>query len=182
MKLILCFSYHFIVHKWKAHSLHYCNPALAPAAPAGKCRMNETEMTSTYLCIINFNVHSDVYFRKSGLERSESIAKDLEWFREKGIQIPEASTSGLAYAAYLTELAESNAPAFLSHYYNIYFAHTTGGVAIGSKVTPCPDRIQSPLPSLFNYHICDPRPYRYAKMYIIHFVILVVHLLSSIWL
>ncbi|GJN40711.1 hypothetical protein PR202_gn00004 [Eleusine coracana subsp. coracana] len=76
-----------------------------------------------------------VYFRKSGLERSESIAKDLEWFREQGIAIPEPSPSGLAYAAYLTELAESNAPAFLSHYYNIYFAHITGGVAIGSKIS-----------------------------------------------
>ncbi|KAL6878228.1 hypothetical protein ACP4OV_012398 [Aristida adscensionis] len=76
-----------------------------------------------------------VYFRKSGLERSDSIAKDLDWFREQGIAIPEPSTSGSTYATYLTELAESCAPAFLSHYYNIYFAHTTGGVAIGNKIS-----------------------------------------------
>ncbi|KAL6593711.1 hypothetical protein ACP70R_048612 [Stipagrostis hirtigluma subsp. patula] len=76
-----------------------------------------------------------VYFRTSGLERSDSIAKDLEWFREQGIAIPEPSTLGTTYAAYLTELAESNAPAFLSHYYNIYFAHITGGVAIGNKIS-----------------------------------------------
>ncbi|WVZ57201.1 hypothetical protein U9M48_007611 [Paspalum notatum var. saurae] len=75
-----------------------------------------------------------VYFRKSGLERSASISKDLEWFREQGFAIPEPSTSGSTYAAYLTQLAESNAPAFLSHYYNIYFAHLTGGVAIGNKI------------------------------------------------
>lgn len=75
-----------------------------------------------------------VYFRKSGLERSASISKDLEWFRKQGIAIPEPSTSGSTYAAYLTELAESNAPAFLSHYYNIYFAHITGGVTIGNKI------------------------------------------------
>ncbi|CAD6203929.1 unnamed protein product [Miscanthus lutarioriparius] len=75
-----------------------------------------------------------VYFRKTGLERSASISKDLEWFRKQGIAIPEPSTSGLTYAGYLTELAESNAPAFLSHYYNIYFAHITGGVAIGNKI------------------------------------------------
>ncbi|KAL5210609.1 hypothetical protein ABZP36_006232 [Zizania latifolia] len=75
-----------------------------------------------------------VYFRKSGLERSARIAKDLEWFREQGIAIPEPSTSGSTYATYLSELAESNAPAFLSHYYNIYFAHTTGGVAISDKI------------------------------------------------
>ncbi|XP_040377591.1 probable inactive heme oxygenase 2, chloroplastic isoform X2 [Oryza brachyantha] len=74
-----------------------------------------------------------VHFRKSGLERSARIAKDLEWFREQGIAIPEPSTPGSTYATYLTELAESNPPAFLSHYYNIYFAHTTGGVAVGNK-------------------------------------------------
>jgi hypothetical protein len=69
------------------------------------------------------------------LERSACISKDLEWFKEQGIAIPEPSTVGSTYATYLTELAESNAPAFLSHYYNIYFAHITGGVAIGNKVT-----------------------------------------------
>ncbi|KAG8063147.1 hypothetical protein GUJ93_ZPchr0003g17580 [Zizania palustris] len=89
-----------------------------------------------------------VYFRKSGLERSARIAKDLEWFREQGIAIPEPSTSGSTYATYLSELAESNAPAFLSHYYNIYFAHTTGGVAIGDKVTLVPYLSNSPLPRL----------------------------------
>uniref|UniRef100_A0A0E0KEM8 Heme oxygenase 2 n=1 Tax=Oryza punctata TaxID=4537 RepID=A0A0E0KEM8_ORYPU len=76
-----------------------------------------------------------VYFRKSGLERSARIAKDLEWFGEQGIAVPEPSTAGSTYATYLTELAENNAPAFLSHYYNIYFAHTTGGVAIGNKIS-----------------------------------------------
>ncbi|CAN6284466.1 unnamed protein product [Urochloa humidicola] len=75
-----------------------------------------------------------VYFRKSGLERSASISNDLEWFREQGVKIPEPSTLGSTYATYLTELAESNAPAFLSHYYNIYFAHLTGGMAIGKKI------------------------------------------------
>ncbi|KAM3312196.1 hypothetical protein ACQJBY_032276 [Aegilops geniculata] len=74
-----------------------------------------------------------VYFRKSGLECSASIEKDLEWFREQAIEIPEPSTFGSTYAAYLSELAGSSAPAFLSHYYNIYFSHTTGGLAIGKK-------------------------------------------------
>ncbi|XP_047086938.1 probable inactive heme oxygenase 2, chloroplastic [Lolium rigidum] len=75
-----------------------------------------------------------VYFRKGGLERSASIEKDLEWFREQGFEIPEPSTHGSTYASYLSELAGSNAPAFLSHYYNIYFSHTTGGLAIGKKI------------------------------------------------
>jgi hypothetical protein len=133
--------------------MQYCN-LVRP--PVGKYEMNETEMAANYSDIINFNVRSDVYFRKSGLERSESIAKDLEWFREQGVAIPKSSPSGSQYAAYLTELSENNAPAFLSHYYNIYFAHTTGGVAIGSKVTPCLDLIQPPLPSLFNFDASDP--------------------------
>jgi hypothetical protein len=84
--------------------------------------------------LLIYNVHSDVYFRKGGLERSASIEKDLEWFREQGFEIPEPSTHGSTYASYLSELAGSNAPAFLSHYYNIYFSHTTGGLAIGKKV------------------------------------------------
>lgn len=88
------------------------------------------QLLTYHLC----NFHSDVYFRKSGLERSARITKDLEWFGGQGIAVPEPSTAGSTYATYLTELAESNAPAFLSHYYNIYFAHTTGGVAIGNKV------------------------------------------------
>ncbi|KAI4996980.1 probable inactive heme oxygenase 2, chloroplastic [Hordeum vulgare subsp. vulgare] len=74
-----------------------------------------------------------VYFRRSGMERAASIEKDLEWFREQAIEIPEPSTFGSTYAAYLSELAGRSAPAFLSHYYNIYFSHTTGGLAIGKK-------------------------------------------------
>jgi heme oxygenase (biliverdin-producing, ferredoxin) len=85
------------------------------------------------------------------LGHSESIAKDFEWFREQGIPISERSPSGLIYADYLNELSESNAHAFLSHYYNIYFAHITGSMATGSKVTPCLDLTQFPLPSLFNF-------------------------------
>nr|CAB3495702.1 unnamed protein product [Digitaria exilis] len=96
-----------------------------------------------------------VYFRKSGLERSASISKDLEQFREQGIVIPDPSALGSTYATYLTELAESNAPAFLSHYYNIYFAHIAGGVAIGNKVTHCL-HLKLKLPLLFNFNVSYP--------------------------
>ncbi|OAY66045.1 putative inactive heme oxygenase 2, chloroplastic, partial [Ananas comosus] len=75
-----------------------------------------------------------VYFRKSGLERSASISKDLEWFKEQNIAIPEPSSPGITYADYLNELAESSAPSFLCHFYNIYFAHINGGIPIGRKV------------------------------------------------
>lgn len=73
-------------------------------------------------------------FRNTGLERSASLAKDLEWFREQGYFIPEPSAPGLAYASYLEELAKKDPQAFICHFYNVYFAHTAGGRMIGKKV------------------------------------------------
>lgn len=77
---------------------------------------------------------SDVSFKRSRLERTESLMKDLEWFEEQGYDIPEPSPPGRRYSTYLTELAASSKPSFLCHYYNLYFAHATGGVGIGQKV------------------------------------------------
>nr|GMC58689.1 heme oxygenase 1, chloroplastic-like [Ipomoea batatas] len=74
-------------------------------------------------------------FRNTGLERSESLAKDLEWFRQQGYAIPEPSTPGVSYARYLEELAEKDPQAFICHFYNTYFAHTAGGRMIGRKVS-----------------------------------------------
>jgi len=76
----------------------------------------------------------DAEFRNTGLERSASLAKDLEWFREQGYSIPEPSAPGLAYASYLEELAKKDPQAFICHFYNVYFAHTAGGRMIGKKV------------------------------------------------
>lgn len=78
---------------------------------------------------------SYTYFRKTGLERSEGLAKDLEWFSQRNIEIPEPSTPGTSYVKYLEELAEDNAPLFLSHFYNIYFSHIAGGQVISRKVS-----------------------------------------------
>ncbi|KAJ3673225.1 hypothetical protein LUZ60_006599 [Juncus effusus] len=75
-----------------------------------------------------------VHFRKTGLERSDSLAADLERLKEQGIVIPEPSSPGINYSNYLKELAETSSPSFLCHYYNIYFSHITGGVGIGKKV------------------------------------------------
>lgn len=77
----------------------------------------------------------DAYFRKTGLERSEGLSKDLEYFRQKGIVIPEPRNPGLTYTKYLEELAEKSAPLFLCHFYNIYFSHIAGGQVIGKQVT-----------------------------------------------
>ena len=68
------------------------------------------------------------------MERSEGLAKDLEWFREQGMVIPEPSNPGVSYGKYLEELSEKSAPLFLCHFYNIYFSHIAGGQAIGKQV------------------------------------------------
>ncbi|XP_008792043.2 heme oxygenase 1, chloroplastic-like [Phoenix dactylifera] len=73
-------------------------------------------------------------FRNTGLERSEKLAKDLEWFEEQGHIIPEPSSPGISYAHYLEELSKKNPQAFICHFYNVYFAHTAGGRMIGKKV------------------------------------------------
>lgn len=73
-------------------------------------------------------------FRNTGLERSEKLAKDLEWFKEQGYTIPEPSSPGISYVQYLEELSEKDPQAFICHFYNIYFAHSAGGRMIGKKV------------------------------------------------
>ena len=73
-------------------------------------------------------------FRNTGLERSEKLAKDLEWFKEQGHAIPEPSSPGITYARYLEELSVKDPQAFLCHFYNVYFAHSAGGRMIGKKV------------------------------------------------
>ncbi|XP_028802952.1 probable inactive heme oxygenase 2, chloroplastic [Neltuma alba] len=78
---------------------------------------------------------SYAYFRRNGLERSESLSKDLEWFSQRGFMIPDPSSPGLSYAKYLEELAENSAPLFLCHLYNIYFSHIAGGQVIARKVS-----------------------------------------------
>ena len=45
-----------------------------------------------------------------------------------------ADGPGATYAKLITELAKTDPPALICHYYNFYFAHTAGGRMIGSKV------------------------------------------------
>lgn len=73
-------------------------------------------------------------FRNTGLERSESLATDLKWFKEQGNLIPEPSAPGLTYATFLEGLAKKDPQAFICHFYNVYFAHSAGGRMIGKKV------------------------------------------------
>ena len=46
----------------------------------------------------------------------------------------DAASFLCARNSYLKELAAKDAPAFLCHWYNVYFAHTAGGRMIGTKV------------------------------------------------
>jgi len=78
---------------------------------------------------------SDAEFWNTGLERSEALKKDLEWFKEQGHTIPEPSPPGTTYASLLEELSEKDPQAFICHFYNVYFAHTAGGRMIGKKVS-----------------------------------------------
>uniref|UniRef100_A0A5B6ZS01 Inactive heme oxygenase 2, chloroplastic n=1 Tax=Davidia involucrata TaxID=16924 RepID=A0A5B6ZS01_DAVIN len=78
---------------------------------------------------------SYAYFRKTELERSEGLSKDLEWFSQQDIVIPPPSNPGLTYAKYLEELAEKSAPLFLCHFYNIYFSHIAGGQVLAKQVS-----------------------------------------------
>lgn len=84
-----------------------------------------------------FNVVSlliDPELRNTGLERSEKLAKDLEWFKEQGHAVPVPSNLGVTYSQYLKELSEKNHQAILCHFYNLYFGHTAGGRILGKKV------------------------------------------------
>lgn len=88
-----------------------------------------------FICVIVINFLTDAEFRNTGLERSEALAKDLEWFKEQGYAIPEPSAPGVTYSEYLKELSEKDPQAFICHFYNVYFAHSAGGRMIGRKVT-----------------------------------------------
>ncbi|KAK8501341.1 hypothetical protein V6N13_027039 [Hibiscus sabdariffa] len=74
-------------------------------------------------------------FRNSGLERSEKLAMDLEWFRQKGYAVGEPSAPGVTYAHYLKQLSDHDPQAFICHFYNVYFANSAGGRIISNKIT-----------------------------------------------
>ena len=76
-------------------------------------------------------------FRDTGLERSEALEKDVQWFEEKYGLVPPAPSDdgpGARYAAELRRLAREDPQAFICHFYNVYFAHTAGGRMIGVKM------------------------------------------------
>eukprot|EP00746_Dinoflagellata_sp_MGD_P163309 gnl/MRDRNA2_/MRDRNA2_91274_c0_seq1.p1 gnl/MRDRNA2_/MRDRNA2_91274_c0~~gnl/MRDRNA2_/MRDRNA2_91274_c0_seq1.p1 ORF type:complete len:367 (-),score=64.37 gnl/MRDRNA2_/MRDRNA2_91274_c0_seq1:86-1186(-) len=77
-------------------------------------------------------------FQNTGLERSAALEKDIDTLtKEYGLQvpIPDADGPGRTYADLLTKLAVDDPPAFMCHFYNVYFAHSAGGRMIGKMVS-----------------------------------------------
>mmetsp|Transcript_42670 Transcript_42670/g.74950 ORF Transcript_42670/g.74950 Transcript_42670/m.74950 type:complete len:342 (+) Transcript_42670:77-1102(+) len=75
-------------------------------------------------------------FKDTGLERGSRLEEDIAWLaQEKGLEVPAADGAGAEYAKTLEELAKTDTPAFICHFYNQYFAHSAGGRQIGKKVS-----------------------------------------------
>lgn len=60
-------------------------------------------------------------FRDSGLERSNALADDIQWFETQGLTRNEPTANAKKYVEYLKSLLETRKQAFLCHWYNYYF-------------------------------------------------------------
>lgn len=101
--------------------------------------LNESRLVyETLERIVTEAKHPDfAKFQNTGLERSEALRRDIAWFKEEfGLEPanPTEDGPGSTYSRKLEELANTDPPAFICHFYNIYFAHTAGGRMIGTKV------------------------------------------------
>ena len=74
----------------------------------------------------------------TGLERAANLGEDLHWLATScGDDVPEPLLDGpgLHYASLLTQLARDDPARFVCHYYNLQFAHASGGRMIGKMVS-----------------------------------------------
>jgi len=75
-------------------------------------------------------------FKNTGLERGAKLKEDIDWLaKEHNLEVPVATGDGSEYADHLEQLAKTDTPAFICHFYNVYFAHSAGGRMIGRKVS-----------------------------------------------
>mmetsp|Transcript_81293 Transcript_81293/g.128163 ORF Transcript_81293/g.128163 Transcript_81293/m.128163 type:complete len:324 (+) Transcript_81293:32-1003(+) len=75
-------------------------------------------------------------FKNTGLERGAKLKEDIDWLaKEYNLEVPAATGDGSEYADHLEQLAKTDTPAFICHFYNVYFAHSAGGRMIGRKVS-----------------------------------------------
>ena len=74
-------------------------------------------------------------FKSTGLERAAALREDLESLAKTySMTVPPPGPHGPGYAAHLRDLAATNMPKFICHYYNHMFAHTAGGRMIGKRM------------------------------------------------
>ncbi|CDY39897.1 BnaA09g14790D [Brassica napus] len=74
-------------------------------------------------------------FKNTRMERTNNLGRDLEWFKEQGYDIPEQLAHCEIYSKYFKDIVENDPPAFISDFYNIYFAHRASGRKIGTMVS-----------------------------------------------
>ena len=73
--------------------------------------------------------------KSTGLERSAALREDLEFLAKTySMTVPPPGPHGPGYSAHLRDLAATNMPKFICHYYNHMFAHTAGGRMIGKSM------------------------------------------------
>lgn len=73
-------------------------------------------------------------FVNTGLERSAPLEKDICFMVEEyGLPRPAVGKAGTEYAKVLRSI--ESIPELVCHFYNIYFAHTAGGIMIGKKMS-----------------------------------------------
>lgn len=64
----------------------------------------------------------------TGLDRVQVLQQDIaDLANREALDVPKASERATSYAELLRELAPTDAPRFVCHWYNHHFAHTAGG-------------------------------------------------------
>lgn len=70
-------------------------------------------------------------FMGTGLERLDSLKKDIEYLNSLGIQTTPPTAAATRYIEYMKALVKDKPESVLCHWYNYYFAHSAGGRMIG---------------------------------------------------
>lgn len=102
-----------------------------------KFLVDSLHVYETFDTIVEEN--SELSFLKStGLERAAALREDIKWICEEydtSVTRPEVGEAGKAYASFLKDIIKESVPKFMCHFYNHYFAHTAGGIAIGKRMS-----------------------------------------------
>jgi len=97
--------------------------------------VDSREVYSAFEEIVSNNEEVASY-ANSGLERTDALNLDIEWFKEQGLVEPAVGVKGKEYAAKLRQMAaDAEWEPFSCHFYNFYFAHTAGGRMIGKMMS-----------------------------------------------